>query len=98
MGLEQLIRTIAQVKRHINPALSIGGILVTMANLRTIYTQEIIDLLHRTYDGHVRIFESIIPLSIRAAETSAEGRSIYLHDPTGKVAGAYAALTREVAG
>lgn len=95
-GLEQLMRTIAKVRRQINPGLSIGGILVTMADMRTNYTRDIIELLHSTYDGKLRIFESIIPLSVRAAETSAEGKSIYLHDPAGKVAGAYAALTREV--
>ena len=95
-GLEQLIRTISKVRRQINPTLSISGVLITMADLRTNYTREIIELLHTTYGGKLRIFESVIPLSVRAAETSAEGKSIYLHDPTGKVASAYAALTREV--
>lgn len=95
-GLEQLIRTISKVRRQINPGLSIAGILFTMADMRTVYTREIIELLHSAYDGKVRIFDHIIPLSVRAAETSAEGKSIYLHDPTGKVAAAYAALTREV--
>lgn len=84
------------MKRKINPDLEIAGILITMADLRTNYSREIIDLLHSAYDGRLRIFESIIPLSIRAAETSAEGRSIYLHDPAGKVSAAYAALAREV--
>ena len=56
------------------------------------------EILHKTYDGKLRIFESIIPLSVRAAETSAEGKSIYLHDPSGKVAAAYEALTRELVG
>lgn len=97
-GLEQLIRTIARVKQRINPGLSIGGILITMADMRTNYAREIVELLHAAYDGKLRIFESIIPLSVRAAETSAEGKSIYLHDPSGKVARAYAALTKEVMG
>jgi len=95
-GMEQLIRTISNVKRKINPGLEIAGILITIADLRTNYSREIIDLLHSAYDMRLRIFNSVIPLSIRAAETSAEGRSIYLHDPAGKVAAAYAALTREV--
>ncbi len=95
-GLEQLIRTISNVKRKINPGLEISGILITMADMRTNYSREIIELLHSTYDTRLRIFDSIIPMSIRAAETSAEGRSIYLHDPAGKVSAAYAALTREV--
>ncbi len=95
-GLEQLMRTIAKVKRQINPQLSIRGIVVTMADMRTNYAKEIVELLHNTYDGHIPIFESIIPLSVRAAETSAEGKSIYLHDPSGMVAEAYNALTKEV--
>ena len=95
-GMEQLIRTISNVKRKINPGLEIAGVLITMADMRTNYSREIIDLLRNTYGSKLRIFDSIIPLSIRAAETSAEGRSIYLHDPAGKVSAAYAALTREV--
>ena len=95
-GMEQLIRTISNVKRKINPGLEIAGILITMADMRTNYSREIIELLRSTYGEELRIFDSIIPLSIRAAETSAEGRSIYLHDPAGKVAAAYAALTQEV--
>ncbi len=95
-GMEQLIRTIFHVKRKINPSLEIAGILITMADMRTTYSREIVELLRGTYGNELRIFNSIIPQSIRAAETSAEGRSIYLHDPAGKVSAAYAALTREV--
>ncbi|NCE64474.1 ParA family protein [Pseudoflavonifractor sp. 524-17] len=95
-GLEQLLRTISNVKRKINPGLRIAGILITMADLRTTYSRDIIELLRSAYGDRLRIFDSIIPRSIRAAETSAEGRSIYLHDPAGKVSAAYAALTREV--
>jgi len=69
-----------------------------MVDRRTNYSREIIDLLRRQYGKDVRIFDSIIPLSIRAAETSIEGKSIYLHDPSGKVSAAYAALTQEVLG
>ena len=95
-GMEQLIRTISNVRRKINPQLEIAGILITMADMRTNYSREIVSLLRDSYGDNLRVFGSIIPLSIRAAETSAEGRSIYLHDPAGKVSAAYAALTREV--
>lgn len=95
-GLEQLIRTIAKVKRQINPGLSIAGIVITMADMRTNYAKDIVELLHRNYDGKLRIFKNIIPLSVRTAESNAAGTSIYLHDPAGKVAAAYAALTKEV--
>lgn len=81
-GMEQTIRTISKVKRQINPGLEIAGILITMANMQTTYTKEIIELLRESYGSHLKIFESIIPQSIRAAEISAEGKSIYLHDPS----------------
>ena len=95
-GLEQLMRTISKVKRQINPNLKISGILITMADMRTNYSREILELLHSTYGDNIKIFETIIPTSIRAAETSAEGRSIYHHDPSGKVSAAYTAFTQEV--
>lgn len=95
-GFEQLVHTIANVKRKINSKLDIAGILITMADMRTNYSRDIVELLRTSYGNSVHIFESIIPLSIRAAETSAEGRSIYLHDPAGKVSAAYSSLTREV--
>ena len=96
-GMEQLMRTIARVKRQINPNLTISGILIAMADMRTTYSQEIVELLRSTYGDQLRIFDAIIPRSLRAAETSAEGKSIFLHDPSGKVSAAYEALTMEVA-
>lgn len=56
-GMEQLFKTISKVKKQINPKLSIGGILITMADMRTNYTKDIIALLHDTYQGKVRIFD-----------------------------------------
>lgn len=95
-GLEQLIRTIGRVKRQINPKLEIEGILMTMVDNRTNYAKGISNLLIETYGDKVRIFENTIPVSVRAAETSAAGISIYTHDPKGKVAAAYAGLAGEV--
>ncbi len=97
-GLEQLIKTIGKVKRQINPKLEIEGILLTMVDNRTNYARDITALLIETYGSRVRIFENSIPMSVRAAETSAEGVSIYQHDPKGRVAGAYQSLTEEVLG
>ena len=97
-GLEQLIKTIGKVKRQINPKLEIEGILMTMVDNRTNYARDITALLVETYGSKVRIFENSIPMSVRAAETSAEGISIYQHDPKGRVAGAYQSLTEEVLG
>lgn len=95
-GLEQLLKTIFKVKRQLNPGLSISGVLLTMVDERTKFTRDIIQILHNTYGGKLRIFKSSIPFSIRATETSAEGVSIFVHDPHGKVSAAYESLTQEV--
>lgn len=95
-GLEQLIKTIGKVKRQINPKLEIEGILLTMVDNRTNYAKDISALVVENYGSKVRIFENSIPMSVRAAEISAEGVSIYEHDPNGKVASAYQSLTEEV--
>ena len=97
-ALEQLIKTIGKVKRQINPRLEIEGILMTMVDSRTTYARDISKLLIENYGSRVRIFNSSIPMSVRAAEISAEGTSIYKHDPNGKVAKAYQSLTEEVLG
>ena len=47
-------------------------------------------------EKNVRVFGAVIPHSVRAAETSAEGVSIFKHDPKGKVAAAYKKLAKEV--
>jgi len=94
-GLELLLKTISQVRRQINPNLEIGGILLTMVEKRANFTHEIISLIEEAYGGKIHIFGEHIPRSIRAAEASAHGKSIYLHDPKGKAAAAYEALTRE---
>ena len=95
-GLEQLLQTIAKVRRQINPHLKIDGILLTMVDSRTNNAKEISSLLRETYGEKIRIYAAEIPRSVRAAEISAEGKSIFEHDPGGKVAEAYRLLTKEV--
>ncbi len=95
-GLQQLIKTVGKVKRQINPKLEIEGILLTMVDSRTNYAKDITSMLWEAYGSRVRIFANVIPISVRAAEISAEGVSIYKHDPKGKVASAYYSLTEEV--
>ena len=95
-GLEQLLQTVNKVRRQINRNLRIDGILLTMADSRTNYSKEVSSLLRSTYGSKIKIFDTEIPRSVRAAEISAEGKSIYAHDPHGKVAEAYRSLTGEV--
>ena len=96
-GLQQLIKTISRVQRKLNPGLHIEGILLTMVDGRTNYAKDISRLVYDSYSDQVGVFKTIIPLSVRAAEISAEGSSIYQYDPKGKAASAYKSLTKEVA-
>ena len=95
-GLQQLIKTIGKVKRQINPKLGVEGILLTMVDSRTNYAKDISTMLRESYGSKVKIFSNNIPTSVRAAEISAEGVSIFAHDPKGKVASDYLSLTEEV--
>ena len=95
-GLDLLMHSISQVKRQINPKLKIDGILFTMVDSRTNEAKEIIASLRAHYGEKIRVFGTEIPFSVRAAETSGRGKSIYAHDKNGKVAAAYHALTKEV--
>ena len=95
-GLEQLLQTVQKVRRQINPKLKIEGILLTMTDSRTNYGKQISNLIRQAYGKHLKVFEQTIPRSVRAAETSAAGKSIFQHDPKGKVAEAYQSLAREV--
>lgn len=95
-GLEQLLQTIAKVRRQMNPKLKIDGILMTMVDGRTNNAKEITTLIRETYRGKIKVFEMAIPHSVRVAEASLTGKSIFEYDPGGKVAQAYRALTKEV--
>ena len=92
------MRSVSKVKRSINPALRVDGILLTMVDRRTNNAVEIIDALRQEYQNRIRIFSIEIPRSVRAAEASVTGSSIFAYDKNGKVAQAYAQLVKEVLG
>lgn len=95
-GLQQLIKTIGKVRHRLNPSLEILGILLTKVDRRANFSKDICDQIREVYGRNIHIFENCIPMLIRAAETSAEGRSIYYYDPKGIVAEGYQSLTKEV--
>ena len=90
-GLNLLLRSISKIKRQINPRLKIDGILLTMVDNRTNNAKAIISSLRSTVGENIRVFRSEIPFSVRAAECSLSGESIFSHDRNGKVAAAYLA-------
>ena len=97
-GLNLLLRSIARVRKQINPKLRIDGILFTMVDSRVNNARDIISSLRSAVGDNIRVFKTEIPRSVRAAEAAENGKSIFKHDRRGKVAEAYTALSKEVNG
>ena len=95
-GMSQLLRTIARVKRNINPNLQIDGILLTLVDKRTKLAKTTLQKLQDSFGDYIRIFKTSIPIAIKAAETSCEGMSIYSYAPDNPAAKAYMEFSKEV--
>ena len=95
-GLNLLLRSVSRVKKQINPRLSIDGILFTIVDGRTNNARSIISTMRTTLGDHIKVFATEIPRSVRAAEASEHGKSIFTYDRNGRVSQAYAELTKEV--
>ena len=90
------MQCVQNVCRQLNPKLQIELILLTIMDNCTNYGQQIDNLIRGAYGSKIKVFDQTIPRSVRAAEISAVGKSIFQHDPKGKVAEAYQSLTKEV--
>ena len=97
-GLELLLHTIARVKKRINPHIIIDGILLTMFNDRTRLTKEIVNLMEEAYKGHLQIFDTRIPVSIKVGESNFRYKSVIEYEPKSKVALVYKEFGREYIG
>jgi len=95
-GLEQLLRTVDLVRSHLNPALAVSTILLTMYDGRTRLASQVADEV-REHFGSV-VLESVIPRSVRVSEAPGFGKSVMTHDPGSSGAQAYLEAGREVAG
>ena len=95
-GMTQLIKTIGKVQRQINPRLKIDGALLTLADMRTNLAQSTATSLKENYGRVIKVYDTVIPSAIKAAETSASGKSIYSYDKYNSAAKAYENFTREV--
>ena len=95
-GMTQLVKTINKVQRQINPRLRIDGVVLTLADMRTNLARATAESLKQNYGRMIKVYDTVIPVGVKAAETSAAGESIYSYDKNSPVAKAYAAFTNEV--
>lgn len=94
--MAQLTKTIGNIKRNTNPNLRVDGVILTLANLNTRMGKTTLNTLKENYGNILHIYDSIIPYSIKVAECSVKGESIYSLDKNSKPAKAYKNFTKEV--
>lgn len=92
-GVSELMRTIEEVRRFINPNLAIDGVLLTMYDERTNLSQQVADEVKSVFGDLV--FESVVPRNVRLAEAPSHGRPIHAYDLRSRGAKAYLHLGRE---
>jgi len=97
-GLAETMDIVSLIQKHFNPSLQIEGILLTKYQSRTNLCRKIKAAVEKTYAGDCHIFPEPVAFSIRAAEQSAVGLSIFDYDDKSSVAEAYLALAQEVSG
>jgi len=95
-GLELLLNTVSRVRRQINRSHTVDGILITMYNSRTNLSREVKKAVEDNYGNDIRIFNSVITYSVRAAEPTVYGESIFTHEPDGAIANAYMDVVKEM--
>ena len=95
-GLTQLLNTIQLVKNNLNSQLSIEGMILTMADFRTNLTKEVIQEARGYFKE--RVYDTVIPRSIRLSEAPSFGKPIALYDKNSIGAQKYEELTQEILG
>ncbi len=95
-GLTQLIATINLVRDHLNPALEIKGVVLTMYDARTNLSADVATEVRHHLDDLV--FDTVVPRSVRLSEAPSHGLPIALYRPESRGAQAYQALANEFRG
>lgn len=95
-GMTYLFDTVSKVRRTINPNLKIKGIVLTLVDRRTNLSKEVRQELIENYGKAIKIYDTEIPLAVKTAEATIQGKSIFEYDKNGTVAKAYENLVKEV--
>jgi len=93
-GLAELMRTVELVQHHLNPALGIRGLLMTMYDARTSLAQQVVDEVREHFPD--RTFQTIVPRSVRLSEAPSYGEPILDYAPHSPGGLAYQALAEEI--
>ena len=94
-GLSDLMSTLRMVKKRINPALEIFGVVLTMFDGRTNFSTQVAQEVRRHFPG--KVFATVVPRNIRLAEAPSHGLPVTVYDRSSRGAHAYKDLAAEVA-
>lgn len=93
-GLTKLLESVRLVKTHLNPSLEVFGVLMTMFDARTRLSMQVVDEVKKFFGP--KVFDTIIPRSVRLSEAPSYGQPITTFDSAGRGAEAYRSLAKEV--
>ena len=93
-GLSQLITTIRAVRKSLNPAIRVGGILLTMFDVRNNLSLQVGEEVRRHFGS--KVFKTVIPRNVRLSEAPSHGKPVLLYDIRSKGAQSYLALAQEI--
>lgn len=94
-GLGQILRVVEQIKEAgVNPKLSLGGIIMTMFDVRTNLSREVVNEVQKSFPKIV--FQTPVPRTVRLSEAPSHGQTIFEYDNGSAGAAAYRALGKEV--
>lgn len=95
-GLGQILRVVERLKQaNVNDALQIGGVVMTMFDIRTNLSRQVVDEVKQHLPD--KVFESVIPRTVRLSEAPSFGKTIFDYDPHSPGSTAYRSLAKEVA-
>jgi chromosome partitioning protein len=92
-GLGQLLNTYQLVKKNLSADLELGGVILTMADIRTNLTQQVIEEVRNYFKE--KVFQSIIPRSVKLSEAPSFGKPAVIYDPHNRGSLAYTELGKE---
>jgi chromosome partitioning protein len=93
-GLSKLLDSVRLVKTHLNPTLDVFGAVMTMYDSRTRLSQQVVDEVRDFFAE--RVFDTMIPRTVRLAEAPSHGKPVTVYDPSGRGSDAYRRLAKEV--
>ncbi len=97
-GVDLLLRTVSQVQRKLNRSLKVEGVLLTMADARTVHTRDVIASARSALSGSVRVFDTVVRLNVKLKEAPMTGQSVLAYAGETPAAAAYRNLAVEVDG